>query len=148
MGRLSPDERWIAFQTADSGEPQVFVQSSDPGVEGQWQVSSGGGGQPRWSNDGRELYYRTDTGVSMVAIDADASSFRPGEPTSLFEGNFAGGPTGIHIGTVAMDDWDAAPDGQHFFMIRWAYPVPPGPQLMTLMLNWSSALRRLAPAER
>jgi Tol biopolymer transport system component len=77
-GRFSPDMRWVAYVSDESGSNEIYVRSFSQGsgessaTGGKWQVSVGGGTGPRWRRDGKELYYRTPNGkVMAVAVAAD-----------------------------------------------------------------------------
>jgi eukaryotic-like serine/threonine-protein kinase len=104
---FSPDGRYVVFQTNESGQPEVYVQTF-AGPARRWQVSTSGGAAPRWSRNGKEIFYRS--GNRMMAVDvATAPVFRSGTPRVLFTGSFWDG-----------DVWayDVAPDGKTFYMIR------------------------------
>ncbi len=89
---FSPNGRWIAYASFESGRNEVYVRPFPPGP-GRHQVSIGGGGQPKWSGDGRELFYRTHTGIMVVAVETEGDSFGYGTAEQLFEGSFRGGYT-------------------------------------------------------
>ncbi len=74
-GAFSPDGRWIAYESNESGRTEVYVQAYPTGG-GKWQISDGGGGQPRWSGDGRELFFRNDNGIMVASITGSEDSFR------------------------------------------------------------------------
>ena len=83
QGAFSPDGRWIAYTSDESGVSQVYVQSWPPSGA-KWQVSTTGGGNPRWRRDGRQLYY-INPGRTLTAVDVNASaSFQAGIPQLLF----------------------------------------------------------------
>jgi eukaryotic-like serine/threonine-protein kinase len=86
-GALSPDERWLAYQSDETGRPEVYVRSlAQDG--GRWRISSLGGTTPLWRQDGRELYFVTPRGQLMaVGVEAGAA-FRPSAPHELFRTNF------------------------------------------------------------
>ena len=106
---LSPDERWLAYISDESGRYQVYVRPFPEAGEAKWQVSTAGGFTPRWAPDGRTLYYRSAAG-EMIAVDLPPSStFVPGERRVLFQ------LTDI-VG--AESSWDVTPDGERFVMIR------------------------------
>jgi Tol biopolymer transport system component len=83
-GRFSPDGRWIAYTSDDQGRPEVFIKAF-PDLGGKWQVSSGGGAQPWWRSDGRELYYLSADGKLMAVEVKPGGSFEAGAPRALFE---------------------------------------------------------------
>src|SRR5262249_45929511 len=72
--QLSPDGRWMVYQSNESGQPEIYVRRY-PALDRAWQVSEGGGVQPRWSSTGREIYYRG--GHYMMAATFDASGAEP-----------------------------------------------------------------------
>jgi eukaryotic-like serine/threonine-protein kinase len=91
-GNLSPDMRWVAYDSNESGRFEIYVRpfnaagSSGPSLgSGKWQVSKDGGAQPRWRSDGKELIFRAPDG-SPVAVDVDGggSAFQPGVPKQMF----------------------------------------------------------------
>jgi Tol biopolymer transport system component len=83
-GRFSPDGRWIAYQSDESGQGEVYVRPF-PGSGNRIQISSGGGRQARWSRDGRTLYYVTlDSKLMEIPITSNGSSLRPGTSRLLF----------------------------------------------------------------
>jgi len=106
-GRFSPDGRWIAYVSNESGRREIYVQPL-PATGAKWLLSTGGGDAPRWRVDGRELYYleldERGERSSLMAVDVDgrATEFRIGKPTPLFD-----------AGTL---DYEPAPDGQRFLI--------------------------------
>jgi Tol biopolymer transport system component len=138
---FSPDGRWLAYSSDESGRDEVYVQPY-PGPGGKVTISNGGGRSPLWSAGGRELLYRN--GNRMMAVAAETSPrFHAGVPRLLFEGNFAPENSG-----AGANDYDVSADGQRFLMLR---PVvsdtsgePPRPQI-NIVLNWFEDLKRLAP---
>ena len=81
--RFSPDGRWIAFQSEESGKPEVYVRPF-PGPGGQWQVSTAGGGSPRWRRDGKELFYLSADNKIMAVPVRLGPTFQAEAPTALF----------------------------------------------------------------
>ncbi|HEY7543982.1 MAG TPA: hypothetical protein VID27_03825, partial [Blastocatellia bacterium] len=124
--RLSPDGRWLAYFSMESGHSEVFV-SSYPGRAGKIPVSRGGGMYPVWSPDGRELFYRSGNKLYAVAVKSGAD-FTAGQPRVLFEGPYLIG-------------YDVALDGQRFLMVRNEQGSMP--TQMHVVLNWTEELRRL-----
>ena len=91
--QFSPDGRWVAYVSMQSGPPEVYVRPF-PGPGGQWQVSTGGGGQPRWSPNGRELFYVVEDGTLMAtAVSAVGDSITLATPTPLFQTRILGAGT-------------------------------------------------------
>ena len=138
-GAFSPDGRWIAYESNESGRTEVYVQAF-PSGGGKWQISDGGGGQPRWSGDGRELFFRTDRGVMAAAITGTEDSFRADKAKLVFEGIFLGGTDGLSLPGVNFPDFDVTRDGSRFVMfpgeLRGA-----GLSSVNLVTGWSQELR-------
>ena len=90
-GRLSPDGRWLAYVTNETGRPEVYVRAF-PGPGGKWQVSTGGGSEPQWRADGRELFYRGERGTVIMAAPVEtAAAFQAGTPERLFDATLTRG---------------------------------------------------------
>ena len=126
--QLSPDERWFAYASDESGRFEIYVRRF-PGAEARVQVSVGGGGEPRWSKDGRTIFYRA--GRSMMAAEVTVSpSFAVTSRTQLFDGPF--------LGDVGFSNYDLTPDGKHFLMLQSV-----DRQVETIMIyGWANELRQ------
>jgi Tol biopolymer transport system component len=106
---ISPDGRWIAYCASGSGQFEVFVQPF-PGGTGKWQISAASGFEPRWSADGRELFFRDESGrLYRVAVDGRGEQFQFSTPELLFEG--------LMGGRIARS-YGVSPDGQRFLSLR------------------------------
>jgi hypothetical protein len=128
---FSPDGRWIAYTSNESGSDQVYVVPY-PGPGGKWQVSANGGAFPRWNRNGRELFYRE--GTKMMAVDVETgSSFRSGTPKMLFDKPYQG-------------TYDVAPDGKSFLMFQNAVSAQGQTSELRVVVNWFEELRQRAPA--
>jgi Tol biopolymer transport system component len=93
MPQFSPDGRWIAYCSDETGESEVYVRSFPNVNLGKWAVSSGGGVQPRWRSDGREIVYvRPLNQIMSVPVDSRSATFRVGEPMQLFALNLPWSP--------------------------------------------------------
>jgi eukaryotic-like serine/threonine-protein kinase len=137
---VSPDGRWVTYDSDESGQFEIYVRPFPDAYSGsRWQVSSGGGRQPMWSRDGREIFYRDFSGALLSVPVGPGTAFAPGRPVKLFEnrGYIGGGAQG------GGRTYDVAPDGRRFLMIKNTGPAEP-PQLV-VVLNWFEELRRLAP---
>jgi Tol biopolymer transport system component len=132
--RLSPDGRWLAYASDESGRFEVYVQPF-PGPGGKWQASTDGGASPIWARDGKQLFYRNGNRVMAVDITAD-QTFTSGTPKLLFEGPY-------HWSTTISTDYDVAPDGR-FLMIK---PTEQGQAVtqINVVLNWFEELKRRVP---
>ena len=129
-GQLSPDLRWIAYDSSESGRRDVWIQPFPP-TGSRWQISTGGGFSPRWRGDGRELYYVATDGRLMVVPIGDGGTPDPGAPKALFQTMFREGAYGSYA---------VSRDGQRFLM-----KVPPASgdlTPITVIVNWTGALRR------
>jgi hypothetical protein len=112
-----------------------------PQAGGRWQISVDGGGQPKWSTDGSQLYYRTDTGLMVVDIEASGDSLSVGKPRNLFDGPFRGGVTGLSSSNI-LPDWDVTADGQSFVLFEESNQQGRG-TLVTMVTNFDQELERL-----
>ncbi len=128
---FSPDGRLLAYQSNESGRPEVYVQNF-PGPGGKWQISTSGGLEPRWRADGKELIYRApDQKLMAVEIQA-ASGLTAGVPQALFTGRFETG--------IARNRYVPTADGRRFLTV-----APLGRESMTpttVVLNWFAELQR------
>jgi serine/threonine-protein kinase len=127
MGRVSPDGRWIAYVTPESGTDQVVVQAF-PQSAGQIQVSIGSGREPVWSHDGTRLYYRDDRHI-VEARFTTAPSFAVTSRQTLFDDTFLRAP--FHA------NYDVTPDGTHFMFLK----ATDDAELITVY-NWIADVRR------
>jgi Tol biopolymer transport system component len=129
---FSPDGRALAYASNESGRYEVYVEPYPPRQQ-RWMVSTGGGRQPRWSPDGRALYYRADDGKALfrVAVSAD-HGFENGRPSLLFEGPFQ-----RILDAGAGATYDVAPDGQRFVFVTTAEEPPPQVHILS---HWLEAL--------
>jgi len=126
-GMISPDGKWVAYTSNASGNWEIYV-TTFPGAEGKWQVSRGGGTQPRWRGDGKEIYYEGLTGMlTAVPIRTD-SGFATGTPAPLFQirGRF-------QISSTDVFTYDVAKDGQRFLVNRYVKPERVDP--LTIVLH-------------
>jgi Tol biopolymer transport system component len=126
MPRISPDGRWIAFTTDESGQYEVVVQPF-PGPGGRVQVSAGGGTEPVWSRDGQRLYYRGDE-TFMAATLRVGSSFGVASRDTVFRDNYV-------YANNPHANYDALPDGSFVFL------KPAGEGNLIVTSNWSSIVR-------
>jgi len=129
--RLSPDGRWLAYVSDESGRFEVYVRRF-PVTEEKWQVSTRGGIWPYWKGDGKEIYYIGLDAILMAAPVSAGQTFSVGPPESLFQ-------TRLRVWTVARQ-YAASRDGQRFLMI---YPTQdPAASPMNVLLNWQAPAGR------
>ena len=133
--RFSPDGRWLAYVSDESGRYEVYMQPY-PGPGGKSQISTDGGTEPVWNPNGRELFYRS--GDKMMAVDITTqASVSAGKPRMLFEGPYV--PTG-----VTHPNYDISPDGQRFLMIKQSEQES-APTQVNVVLNWFEELKQKVP---
>jgi eukaryotic-like serine/threonine-protein kinase len=134
--RFSPDGRWLAYISDESGRFEIYVQPY-PGPGGKWQISTEGGTEPAWNPNGRELFYRS--GDKMMAVDiATQPGFAAGKPRMLFEGPYEPAP-------ITNPNYDVSPDGQRFLMLKPVEQEQAAPTQINVVLNWSEELKRRVP---
>jgi hypothetical protein len=134
--RLSPDGKWIAYESNESGRSEVYVQAvrglqnEDSQVPSKrWQISTHGGVEARWRRDGRELYYLSpDNKLVAADVRMGTSAIEVGVPHILFE---------VHA--VGYHRYDVTGDGRRFLI---NVPGEADSQPATVMLNWTSALKK------
>jgi WD40-like Beta Propeller Repeat len=136
---FSPDGRWIAYRSNESGTSEVYVRPFPGGRGGTWQVSTGGGLHAVWSKDGRELFYETaDRRIMVVDYTVSGESFVPSKPRLWSE---------REIFYFGVTNWALAPDGKRFAV----FPIPQdaetekGAVRVTFLQNFFDELRRRIP---
>jgi Tol biopolymer transport system component len=132
--QFSPDGRWVAYATNESGRYEIVVQPF-PASAGKWQVSINGGLQPRWRADGRELYFIAPDGTLMAAsVNASAATFAAAVPVALFRSRITGGGTNLPDHPY----YAVSRDGR-FLILQSAGEPTVSP--ITLLLNWKPRAR-------
>ncbi len=129
MPRVSPDSKWLAYVSDESGVAEVYVRPF-PGPGGRVAVSTGGGMEPIWSRDGKRLFYRSGTRL-MEATVTTSPAFAVTERTMLFDGPYAAHP--YH------QNFDVTPDGKAFVMLQ---PGVVDSRQLIVALNWISEVRK------
>jgi len=153
-GLFSPDGHWIAFDSDESGRPEVYV-APYPRLAPQERISAKGGLHPLWAPDGRELYYRSRTSLGelqqtgaggralaersrVMAVPIETKpEFKAGKPHMLFEGPYF----------ESGHDFAITPDGRGFILIRES-EAESGPKEMHVVVNWFEELKRRVPANK
>ncbi|HSE30218.1 MAG TPA: protein kinase [Pyrinomonadaceae bacterium] len=134
---VSSDGRWLAYQSNESGRPEIYVRDfAEDG--GRWQISTGGGQEPHWSPEGRELYYRNNGSLMVVPIETK-TNFQAGTPKNLFGEVY-------DLRSNTGETFEVDPSGGRFLLIR-----PPKEEVSSaqvrIVLNWFSELQRLVPVK-
>ena len=138
---LSPDGRWIAYQSDESGQFEVYVRPFPDVDDGKWQVSSDGGTWPLWAPDGRELFYLGPQDMMSVAIETEPA-ITLGRREPLFDTAPYLRPPGLTIRRVAI-----APDGRFLLLKQGGGSgVSAAPPSIVVVQNWFEELKRLVPA--
>jgi Tol biopolymer transport system component len=138
QARISPDGRWLAYVTDTTGTQEVYVRRY-PELDAPRQVSVGGGGQPQWRLDQRELFYLSpDRSLMAVTISDGGHMSSIGMPRRLFRTSIAEGPS------AARDSYAVMPDGRSFLIdARRALTTEP----ITVMLDWTAGLTSMPAAQ-
>ena len=141
---FSPDGRWLAYVSDQSGRNEVYVQPY-PGPGERHLISTNGGQQPAWSGNGRELFYvqggTSGAGVKklMSVSIGTTPPFVAGTPETLFESG--------DLSSAWGRNYDVAPDGQRFLLTLNKEPPTPAPAQMIFVQNWFEELKRLVPTK-
>ncbi len=138
-GQISPNGKWLAYQSNETGRTEVYVQGFPSGT-GKWQVSANGGQSARWRRDGRELFYMNVPGGMLVAMDvkADASTFEMGTPRELFNTGLS--QPAAHLGRY--HPYAVSPDGQRFLIPRPTSTFTETTSPIVVVLNWADGIKR------
>jgi Tol biopolymer transport system component len=137
-GQISTDGKWVAYASDESGAWEIYV-SSFPGAEGKWQVSRGGGTEPRWRGDGKEIYYLSPGGMMMSVTVNAGGGFSTGAPAPLFQ---------IHgrapISSTDIFTYDVTRDGSKFLVNHYVKPD----QVKPLTILFHAGSNPPGPSER
>jgi serine/threonine protein kinase len=129
---FSPDGRWVAYQTDESGRWEICVQPF-PTPSGKWMISTEGGQYPSWARTGREIFFLN--GDKMMSVDVQTQpAFKAGTPRLLFQ----------TTGYLGVGNYTVAPDSQHFLMVKQDDQAT-SPKELNVILNWSEDLKKRAP---
>ena len=146
--QISPDGRYVAYQSDESGKGEIYVRSFPDVNKGKWQVSSGGGNSPLWSPDGQEVFYRSGDATMSVEVSTEPT-FKRGNPKILFRGTYSA----TTFEKIVFTLWDIHPNGKKFLMIKpaastGAAPTAASPQpKITIVLNWLEELKQRVPVK-
>ena len=129
-GHFSPDGRWIAYRSNESGKDEIYVRPfpAPAGGGGKWMVSQSGGREPRWRRDGKELYFLAPDGTAMASeVNGSGAAFQAGIPKPLFK-------------VLDGGQWDVNADGTRFLVRVPGVGQEQAP--FTVVLNWMALLKK------
>jgi Tol biopolymer transport system component len=134
--QFSPDGRWIAYASDESGQLEVYLRSY-PMSDRKWPVSTHGGTGPRWNRNGREIFYRSGNKIMAADVSVSGHDVVLSAPRVLFDQRYAYGAN------TALANYDVSVDGQRFVMVK----NDPGASHLNVVLNWFDELRQRAPVK-
>jgi Tol biopolymer transport system component len=136
QGSFSPDTRWFAYVSNESGRSEIYVQpfvppgaGSSPAAAGITQISRDGGTRPKWRADGKEIFFRALNGSPMAVDVSTSPEFQPGIPKQLFAL-----PTNV-------GDWDVTSDGKRF-LVAMPLQAQSANTPINVVLNWDAGLKK------
>jgi serine/threonine-protein kinase len=139
---ISPDGHWIAYESIETGQFDVYVRPFPNVTGGKWPVSTNGGSQPLWARSGKELFFIDRSGALTGVRVEGQSSFTIGTPAKILDGSYV-----WSVPTYAARMYDISPDGLRFLMLKQSR-LPDGasgPRSITVVQNWFEELKRLVP---
>jgi len=142
--QLSPDGRYLAYQSNESGKQEIHVRPFPQVDSGHWQVSTAGGTRAAWARNGRELFYFDGSNTfTAVPVQTSGPTFIVGRPAKVFD-------TTAYFTQNPARAYDVSPDGQRFLMVKNNPAGDPNgtPASMVVVEHWIEDLRRLVPASR
>jgi len=144
QGKFSPDGKWMAYTSNETGRFEVYVEPfpRGAGVPGKRAVSTAGGEEPRWRPDGKELFY-IDPGGRLFAVQIQngppKAGFAMGEPTALFDMRLSRDDRRLGFPAPLSRAYDVAPDGRRFLVRTIREPGAEAP--LVLVTNWQALLK-------
>ncbi|HJZ72362.1 MAG TPA: hypothetical protein VKE51_11525 [Vicinamibacterales bacterium] len=138
---LSPDGRWIAYTSNESGRPEIYVRPFPDVNASRLSISTDGGSRPVFARNGRELFYLSvDNLLTAVDVDTSGGIFRAGRPRQILKKPYVAGSTNLGLDLRA---YDVSPDGQRFLMLKDEAPTDrtSGPMSIVWVVNWSDELK-------
>jgi Tol biopolymer transport system component len=133
-GQISPDGKWVAYASNESSDWENYV-TAFPAASGKWQVSRGGGIEPRWRGDGKEIFYiGAKTTLTAVPVNSEGT-FSTGNPTPLFHSQLR-----AQVSSTGLFNYDISKDAQRFLVKRYAKPQQVAP--LHVVLNATAGMRK------
>jgi serine/threonine protein kinase len=144
--KFSPDSRWVAYSSDESGRPEVYVQAF-PGPGLKVQISNGGGIDPVWRRSGGELFYRAQNKMMVVSV-VTSLQFKASPPRQLWAGTYSAGiAASCGMPGVSSSNYDVSSDGQRFLMVRDEDESAFSTKIV-VVLNWTEQLKAIERARR
>jgi serine/threonine-protein kinase len=135
---VSPDGRWLAYESNESGQYEIYVRPFPDIDGGKWQISAGGGTQPHWAPSGRELFYRAPENLMVAQIETEPN-FSRGSLKSLFN------RANYFLPNSDAREYDIAPDGRRFLMLKRVETEDNVSPSVTIVQNWFEELKQRVP---
>jgi eukaryotic-like serine/threonine-protein kinase len=142
-GEISPDGRWLVYESNDSGRFEIYVRPFPDVNSGRWQVSNNGGSRALWARNGQELFFVAPDGRSLMRVAVErGTTWNASSPRKLLEGPYV-----LAVPGIGQRPYDILPDGSRFLVLK---PVNVPDQIATpaslvVVQNWFEELRRLVP---
>jgi eukaryotic-like serine/threonine-protein kinase len=143
-GEISPDGKWIAYQSNESGQEEIYVRPFPDVDRGRWPISTGGGTRPLWARTGRELFYLDGDNLLTVVSVQTGATFSASTPVRMFTTRYFSGFGGGGQ-SVAGRTYDISPDGKRFLMIKDNLPADQLQTSIVIVLNWVEELKARVP---
>jgi Tol biopolymer transport system component len=138
-GIVSPDGRWLAYESDNSGRFEIYVRPFPNVDAGQWRISTAGGTRPLWAPNSQELFYVAPGGALMASrVSARDGAWRADRPTKIVDGPYA------TEGVRDRRTYDVSIDGRRFLMIKRSANEATAPQIVVVQ-HWLEELKRLVP---
>jgi WD40-like Beta Propeller Repeat len=134
---VSPDGQWLAYESNESGQNEIYVRPFPKVDDGRWQVSTGGGTRPGWARSGRELFYWQGPGKIFSVSVQPGTNFVYGPAKVVVDGRYLAPQNGR--------PYDVSLDGERFVMIKNAAPISSSPTELVIVLNWLQELQQKVP---
>jgi serine/threonine-protein kinase len=137
---VSPDGRYLAYQSNESGQFEIYVRPYPNVNEGRWQISTAGGTSPAWARSGRELFFLDASGrLTAASVQTSDATFRAGPPAKVLDV--------VYDAPYSLFSYDVSPDAQRFLMIKQSQTgARTSSPAIVIVLNWFEELERLVPA--
>ncbi len=140
-GAISPDGRWLAYASNETGNGEIYVRPFPNVKDGRWMISSNGGRDPRWGPDGLELFYDEPASGRLLGVKVEPhSTFRFTRPQSILT---EAAPISFGGTAFFYRSYDVAPDGQRFLRLRVAAQSDVATPQLIVVLNWVEELKRI-----